>query len=214
VKYKRQAKVTCPGDVDAAKSAQSLGEQIAKAAERIRYLVQLKFYRDADLYVDPVAGSALAPTNNAFKCVLFCFLQSWLASNTILGFAEQVFHSGRAANRLSCTSVNVPSSVAYAVLAQAMVGQPIDTDRLGKDLQAFLDGCEKIAGVCSDPAQRKALMDSIGQAKQVQYTCAQPCSCSAEEMLQGHSPTIPLVIVSSFSFFHYSCAVTIQALLR
>jgi hypothetical protein len=58
------------------------------------------------------------------------------------------------------------------VLAQAMVGQPIDTDRLGKDLKAFLDGCEKIAGVCSDPAQRKALMDSIGQAKQVQYIYA------------------------------------------
>jgi hypothetical protein len=103
LKYKRQAKVTCPGDVDAAKSAQSLAEQIAKAAERIRYLVQLKFYRDADLYVDPVAGSALAPTNNAFKCVLFCFLRAWLASNTVplgFGFAEKALHSGRAAKSL------------------------------------------------------------------------------------------------------------------
>jgi hypothetical protein len=64
-----QAKITCPGDSDAGKPAETIGQQIVRAAERIRYLVQLKFYREADLYSDPAVASILNPANAAFKSV-------------------------------------------------------------------------------------------------------------------------------------------------
>lgn len=55
-----------------------------------------------------------------------------------------------------------------------MIGQPVDADQLDQDLQAFFNGCERVAKLCSDPAQQKALLDSIAQVKQACFLLTTP----------------------------------------